>query len=203
MVKLLYGVISHQGAYILHENMLRKLKRDVIRVFTAEDVIKIDALLIPGGESTTLIKFFDRLDLWDVLRNRIIDGMPVFGTCAGMIILAKDVAEASQKTLGVLDITVTRMGFGRQVDSFEAKLHSEFLGDKPLNGVFIRAPRIIRTGDNVEILVEYENEPVAVRSGQILSTSFHPELTDDTRFHARFIEMAEETKKKKCSNLNV
>ena len=192
---MLYGVLSHQGAYILHENVLRKLKRDIIRVFTADDILKVDALLIPGGETTTLIKFFDRLNLWDLLRNRIIDGMPVFGTCAGMIILAKEIEGIQQKTLGVLDITVTRMGFGRQVDSFEAKLVSEFLGEKPLNGVFIRAPRITRTGENVEILVEYENEPVAVRCGQILTTSFHPELTDDTRIHAKFIEMAEEIKK--------
>lgn len=190
---MLYGVLSHQGAYTLHENVLRKLKRRVFRVFTAEDILKTDALLIPGGESSTLIKFMNRLNLWDLLRERINDGLPVFGTCAGMIILAKEIVGTEQKTLGVLDITVNRMGFGRQVDSFEVRLKSPFPGKKPLNGIFIRAPRIIRTGKNVEILVEYQDEPVAVRSGQILSTSFHPELTDDARFHAMFIVMAEKT----------
>lgn len=188
---MLYGVLSHQGAYILHENMLRKLGRDVLRVFTAEDINKIDALIIPGGESTTLLKFFERLDLMNITRQRIIDGLPVLGTCAGIILLARDVVNNNQDTLGVLDISVERIGYGRQVDSFEAKIEMAVSGEKSFNGIFIRAPRIIRVGDDVEIIAKLNDEPVAVRSGKIWGMTFHPELTNDKRFHKMFIESAE------------
>ena len=188
---MLYGVLSHQGAYILHEKVMRKLGRNVIRVFTRDDIHRLDALIIPGGESTTIEIFFNRLDLWEYIRSRIIDGLPVFGTCAGIIMLAKEVHGSDQRTIGVLDISVERMGFGRQVDSFEANLHIPILGEKPLNGVFIRAPRIIRSGEGVEVLASYNDEPVAVRSGNIWGTTFHPELSNDLRFHKCFIEMTE------------
>lgn len=187
---MLYGVLSHQGAYILHENVLRKLGRDVLRVFTVEDINKIDALIIPGGESTTLLKFFERLDLMDIIRRRIIDGMPVMGTCAGIILLARDVGNNNQETLGVLDISIERMGYGRQVESFEAKIEMP-AGEKPFNGIFIRAPRIIRVGEDVEIIAKLNDEPAAVRSGKIWGMTFHPELTNDKRFHKMFIETAE------------
>jgi 5'-phosphate synthase pdxT subunit len=173
--------------------MLWRLHRDVIRVFSEEELKSIDALIMPGGESTTLIKFLDKLDLWDLIKNRINSGMPILGTCAGLILLAKDVQSFNQKSLGVLDIEVQRMGFGRQVDSFEACLNIPILGRKPLNGIFIRAPRITRVGTSVEILAELENEPVAIRSGHIWGTTFHPELTDDKRFHQEFIKMCEST----------
>jgi len=188
---LLYGVLSHQGAYILHENMLRKLGRDVLGVFTAEDINKIDALIIPGGESTTLLKFFERLDLMNITRQRIIDGMPVLGTCAGIILLTRDVANNNQDTLGVLDISIERMGYGRQVNSFEAKIEMPVSSEKPFNGIFIRAPRIIRVGEDVEIIAKLIDDPVAVRSGKIWGTTFHPELTNDNRFHKMFIKAAE------------
>ena len=188
---MLYGVLSHQGAYSLHEKMLRRLHRDAIRVFSEDELKSVDALIMPGGESTTLIKFLDKLDLWDLMKSRINSGMPILGTCAGLILLAKDVQSFNQKSFGVLDIEVQRMGFGRQVESFEAGLNIPILGRKPLNGIFIRAPRITRVGTTVEILAELDNEPVAVRSGHIWGTTFHPELTNDKRFHQEFIKMCE------------
>ncbi len=188
---MLYGVLSHQGAYILHENVMRKLGRNVLRVFTSEDIKKIDALIIPGGESTTLLKFFDRLDLWDITRGRINDGMPVLGTCAGIILMAQDIINSNQKSLRVLDISIERMGYGPQVASFEIKLEMPLSGGKYINGIFIRAPRITRVGKDVEIIAKLDDDPVAVCSGKIWGTTFHPELANDSRFHKMFVEVAE------------
>jgi 5'-phosphate synthase pdxT subunit len=188
---LLYGILSHQGDYILHERMLRKLKCRSIQVFTRQDIEKIDALFIPGGESTTLVKFFDRLNLWDFTRKRIQDGLWVFGTCAGIIMLSREIVGSSQKTLGVLDICVERNAHGRQVDSFEEYIKVPVLGEKELKAVFIRAPRIRKTGKEVEVLAELDAEPVAVRSGRIWGTTFHPELTDDVRLHRTFVQAVE------------
>lgn len=188
---MLYGVLSLQGAYILHENVMRKLGRDVEKVFTSEDIKKIDALIIPGGESTTLLKFFDRLDLWDITTGRIKDGMPVLGTCAGIILMARDIVNRNQGTLGVLDISIERMGYGTQVASFEAKLEMPLSNGKPMNGIFIRAPRITRVGSDVKIIAKLDDDPVAVCFGKYLGTTFHPELTNDNRIHKMFVDIAE------------
>jgi len=186
-----YGVISHQGDYSLHKDLLRKISRKAIGVLAAEDLKKVNALIIPGGESTTLIRFFDRMSLWDDVHARIKDGMPVFGTCAGLILLAKDINNSGHHSLSAMDVDVIRNAYGRQVDSFEAPLKSSFFGDKPLNGIFIRAPRIVRIGSDVEVLANLDSEPVLVRTGNILGAAFHPELTDDKRVHELFVEMAE------------
>jgi len=190
--ELQYGVISHQGDFSLHEKIMHKLSRNIMKVLTIEDIEKVDALIIPGGESTTLIRFFDRWNLWDTLENRIHKGMPVFGTCAGMILLAKGVTNAKQRSMALLDIDVERNGYGRQVESFEAKITGELFNGKPVNGMFIRAPRIVRVGVNVEILARYEGDPVLVRSGMILGAAFHPELAGDPGIHSLFVKMAEE-----------
>lgn len=187
----LYGVISHQGDYSLHMEMLRKLGRRTMGVFAMDDFNKANALVIPGGESTTLIKFFDRLNLWDSMKTRITDGMPIFGTCAGLILLAKEINNNGQKSLGVMDIGILRNGYGRQVDSFESVVESPIFNGKPLKGVFIRAPRITKTGPDVEILASLDSDPVLVKSGKMLGATFHPELTDDRRVHALFVDIAE------------
>lgn len=186
---MVYGVISHQGDFHLHENVIKRIGRKTAKVLTADDLEKVDALIIPGGESTTLIRFFDRLNLWDTLIARIRGGMPVFGTCAGIILLAKN--SNGQRSLGVIDVDVKRNAYGRQVDSFEATLESPVFNSKPLKGVFIRAPRIIRVGEGVEVLATLDGEAVLVKYGKVLGATFHPELTDDKRVHELFIKIAE------------
>ena len=190
--ELQYGIISHQGDFELHEKIMHKLSRKAIRVFTVDEIEKVDALIMPGGESTTLIKFFDRLSLWETVTARIQKGMPVFGTCAGMILLAKRITNTNQRSMGLLDIDVERNGYGRQVDSFEAKITGDLFNGKPMNGMFIRAPRIIRVGPNVEVLARFNGDPVLIRSGSILCAAFHPELAGDTRIHSLFVKMVEE-----------
>ena len=152
-----------------------------------KDIEGIDALIIPGGESTTIGKLLNEWNMLEPLRQRILDGMPVYGSCAGLILLCRDIENSDQPRLGVLDATVRRNAFGRQVDSFETNLSIPEIGADPLPAVFIRAPVITGVGAGVKVLAEVDGQAVAVRQNNILATSFHPELTPDTRMHSYFL----------------
>ena len=193
------GVLALQGDIREHEHALTGLAARTLRVRTPEDVAGIDALIIPGGESTTMSNLALRWGLMAPLRERVATGMPAYGSCAGMIMLADRIegGRPDQETIGGLDVTVRRNAFGRQVASFEADLDMPVLGPEPLHAVFIRAPWVQDLGDSVAVLATVESGPaagriVAVRQGSVLATSFHPELTGDTRVHAYFLEMVRE-----------
>lgn len=187
------GILALQGDFDKHLHLLNKIEINGKKVRLPEDLHGIDGLIIPGGESTTMGRLLTNFNLYDPIRNRIEGGMPVFGTCAGMILLARSVAHSHRKLdqphFGVLDIDVTRNAYGRQIESFEAVLDNGFFYQAPLKAVFIRAPQINRIGDDVVILAEFENMPVFVRQKNVIATSFHPELTDDTRIHEYFISL--------------
>jgi 5'-phosphate synthase pdxT subunit len=186
------GVLALQGDVREHVAALRRLGAETVEVRTAEALGDLDALVIPGGESTTIGKLADRYGLLEPLRARIAAGMPVLGTCAGMILLAAGTtSDREQHHLGVLDVTVARNAFGPQVASFEVALDVEGL-DEPVWGVFIRAPWVARAGESVEVLASVDGHPVMVRQGRILATSFHPELGGDDRVHTLLLEMARE-----------
>jgi pyridoxal 5'-phosphate synthase pdxT subunit len=192
------GILALQGAFLEHENMLRSLGATPVEIRLPEDLIGLDALIIPGGESTTIGKLARQFDLVEPLHQFIDSGKAVWGTCAGLIFLAKDIGASGSgghvvpTRLEVMDITVDRNAFGRQVDSFEADLHVAFSEDKPFRGVFIRAPRIESYGEAVEALAQLESgDIVAARQDNLLVTAFHPELTNDPRFHQYFLMMAE------------
>ena len=172
------GVLALQGGYALHAQILRDLGADVREVRTVADLSGLDGLVIPGGESTTMTLGIEREGLADPLRELVKSGTPVFGTCAGLIMLDRD-------HLGVLDVKAERNAFGRQVHSFETDLDIE--GD-PVHAIFIRAPWIAEAGDDVEVLASVDGHPVAVRQGNMLAVSFHPELAGDGRLHERFLE---------------
>lgn len=187
------GVLALQGAFREHVAMLAALGAATREVRQQKDLADMAALVIPGGESTTIGKLLMELGLLEPIKARIRAGMPVFGTCAGLILLAQDIAGSQQPRIGLLNATVRRNAFGRQVDSFEADLPVTGLEPKPFPAVFIRAPIIERVGPEVEIMAQVvergENRPVAVRQDNILAASFHPELTDDTRMHEYFLKM--------------
>ncbi len=193
------GVLAVQGDVREHLHALSSLGVRATGVRRPRELDDVDALVIPGGESTTMDKLVRAFDLQEPLRKRIADGMPVYGSCAGMIMLADRIegGRPDQQTIGGLDVTVRRNAFGRQVDSFEADLDMPVLGDAPLHAVFIRAPWVETVGERVEVLGTVAAGPaagriVAVRQGHLLATSFHPELTGDTRVHAYFVEMVRE-----------
>ena len=169
--------------------MLESLGVTASEVRTAEELDAVDALVIPGGESTTIGKLADRYGLIEPLRKRIAGGMPTLGTCAGMIFLASATVNHDQHQLGVLDAVVQRNAFGRQVDSFEADLNVDGVAGDPIHAVFIRAPWIEKVGADVDVLATVDGHPVFVRQDNILATSFHPELTGDTRVHAMIVAM--------------
>jgi pyridoxal 5'-phosphate synthase pdxT subunit len=180
------GVLALQGAFIEHEKLLHELGASAVEVRLPEHLENVDALIIPGGESTTIGKLAVEYRLLDPLREFAIH-KPVWGTCAGMIMLAKDIGRA-QPLIGVMDIRVNRNAFGRQVDSFEVDLDVPVFGAVPFHAVFIRAPLVLSVGEGVEILSQLEEGGiVAVRQGHWLGTAFHPELTQDTRFHRYFL----------------
>ena len=186
------GVLALQGAFIEHEKTLARIGAEVVRVRLPENLEGLDGLIIPGGESTTIGKVARRWGLLEPLRGFAQSGRPLWGTCAGMILLAKHVTDgtADQPLLSLMDITVRRNAFGRQVDSFETDLEIAVLGDEPFHAVFIRAPIIEQVGKGVEVLATLENDNiVAVRQGNLLATAFHPELTGDDRFHRYFAQM--------------
>jgi pyridoxal 5'-phosphate synthase pdxT subunit len=181
------GVLSIQGDFDKHIQALSRIGQEAAEVRTAEDLERVDRLIIPGGESTTVGMLLSRFGLGDEIKRRASEGMPVWGTCMGMIIMASDVENGrTQDTLGLLDITVRRNAFGTQVHSFEDSVRVQGLAE-PVTGVFIRAPIVSRLGEGVETLAEYEGQVVAVQQGKLVGTSFHPELTDDTRMHEWFV----------------
>ncbi len=194
------GVLAVQGDVREHLDVLRSLDVEAVGVRRPGELDEVDALVIPGGESTTMDKMVRAFDLFEPLRARLADGMPAFGSCAGMIMLADRLVDprSGQQTLGGLDVTVRRNAFGRQVDSFEEDLRVPALeGDEPVRAVFIRAPWVEEVGAGVEVLASVQAGPaaghaVAVRQGVLLATSFHPEITGDRRFHEYFFRIVRE-----------
>ena len=183
------GVLALQGAFAAHAAILESLGAATIEVRTVEQLAAVDALVIPGGESTTMSMLLERSGMLEPLRERLASGLPVFGTCAGLILLAAEIRDgrADQHALGLIDLTVARNGYGRQIDSFEADLDVVGL-DSPFHAVFIRAPRVERAGPEVEVLAEVDGDPVLCRQGTVLVAGFHPELSGDDRIHRRWLD---------------
>ena len=185
------GVLAIQGDFAEHIAVLGKIGVTAHEIRLPEQLDSLDGLIIPGGESTTLSRLMTIYDLREPIAQMASDGRAVWGTCAGMIMLSQEITEQDPVPLGVMDIGVQRNAFGRQVDSFEQALNVSSLGEDPYHAIFIRAPVIIRVGLGVEILaVLGDQRPVAVQQGNLMATSFHPELTDDYRFHRYFLELA-------------
>ena len=193
MVKI--GVLGLQGAVREHLRSIEASNAEAVIVKKIEQLEELDGLIIPGGESTTMRKLIDKYNFMEPLRDFANSGKPMFGTCAGLIILAKNIVGYDQPHLGLMDITVERNSFGRQRESFEAELVIPTIADDFV-GVFIRAPHIVEAGEDVEVLAKHNNRIVAARQNQYLGCSFHPELTDDHRFTKYFVEMVEESKEK-------
>lgn len=184
------GVLALQGAFIEHEKVLRGLGCDTVQVRKQEHLDGIDGLIIPGGESTTIGKLMDQFELTDPVREMASEGMPLFGTCAGLIMMAKEIVDSDQSRLGLMNIVAHRNAFGRQVDSFETDLEVKGLGPEPFRAVFIRAPYIKEVRNGVEVLAAVGDKVVLAREGNLLAAAFHPELTEDTRIHQYFLNMA-------------
>jgi pyridoxal 5'-phosphate synthase pdxT subunit len=193
--KITIGVLSLQGDVEEHLDALRASKVEARGVKTPEDLETIDGLIIPGGESTTVGEMMGRFGLVRPLERRVKGGMPVWGTCMGMIVLAKKVQGSTQPTLGLLSIEVKRNAFGRQIESAEVPLEIDGIGDAPFPAVFIRAPWIEKAWDDAKVLATLDGKGVMVRQKQILGTSFHPELTDDYRLHRYFAGMVTSSKR--------
>ncbi len=193
-MNMLVGVLALQGAFAAHSDCLASIGVQSVEVRTPEQLNSVGALLMPGGESSTMSQLLESSGLFDPIAARIADGMPVFGTCAGMILLASEILDgrSDQRSFSAIDISVRRNAFGRQVDSFEATINSS-VGD--FHGIFIRAPRIERIGEEVEVLGSINNEPVLVRQGNVLAASFHPELSNDARLHEYFVSITANRKK--------
>jgi len=184
------GVLASQGAFIEHIAALRQLKVEALPVRLAPQLDGLDGLIIPGGESTAITKLMLSSKLTEEIKSLAHNGMPIFGTCAGMILLSTQNSDQDVEPLGLMDIIVKRNAFGRQADSFETELSVPVLGKKPFPAVFIRAPLIERANSNVEILAQLpDGTIVAARQGRLLVAAFHPELTDDLRFHQYFLDM--------------
>jgi 5'-phosphate synthase pdxT subunit len=185
------GVLALQGAFAEHIAVLKKLKVEAIPVRLPQQLEGLDGLIIPGGESTTITKLMVHYKLKHKIIELAKNNFPIFGTCAGMIVLARELSSSGGvEPTGVMDIKVNRNAFGRQVDSFETEISIPVLGKKPLTGVFIRAPLIESVGKEAEVLARLSDGTiVAARQGKLLVCSFHPELTDDTRFHHYFLDI--------------
>ena len=179
------GVLALQGDFEAHARALAKAGAEAVQVRSAEDLKKVDGLVIPGGESTTMLKLLEEEKLLDPLRE-FGRQRPIFGTCAGAILLAKNVANPPQPSLGLMDMEVERNAYGRQLDSRIARLHPKGM-DADLEAVFIRAPIIRKVGKEAKVLASYEGDPVLVEQGRHLAATFHPELTDDSRVHLMFL----------------
>jgi pyridoxal 5'-phosphate synthase pdxT subunit len=177
------GVLASQGDFAAHAEMLRSLGAQAIEVRAPEQLADLDALVIPGGESTTITRAIERDALEPVIRRHAEAGRPILGTCAGMIVCDRD-------HLGLVDATVRRNAFGRQVQSFETDLEVTGLGPEPMRAVFIRAPWVESLGEGVEVLATLDGHPVVIREGRVLLCAFHPELTDDSRMHALLMALA-------------
>lgn len=187
---LIIGVLALQGDYAAHVAALEEAGADVMEVRSGSDLRKVSAMVIPGGESTVMGSLLIRFGFMDEFRARILAGMPVFGTCAGLILLARELEGKPQPGLGVLDVLVRRNAYGTQVDSFRAPLEIDIPGCTSIEGVFIRAPKIVRTGAGVEILARQGSDPVMVRQGNIVAASFHPELVPGAGIHRWFLGLA-------------
>lgn len=187
------GVLAVQGAVREHVAAIRDVGADPVEVRLPRDLVDLDALILPGGESTTMRHLIDTYGLREPIAALARGGTPMFGTCAGMILLADRIADGEEPVFGLLDIGVRRNGYGRQLDSFEADLDVPALGDEPLHGVFIRAPVVSEVGPRAEVLArDPDGQPVAIRQGRVLATTFHPELTGDRRLHRLLVEMIRE-----------
>ncbi len=192
---MVIAILALQGAFIEHEMILKKLNVDYFEIRKKEDLNKpIDGLIIPGGESTTIGKLLFDLDIFDILKNKIINGLPVFGTCAGMILLAKKIDNQEQTYFATMDIEVMRNAYGRQLGSFYTL--GKFDNMENIKMTFIRAPYVKQVFNDAKVLSIIDNRIVAVRQGNQLAISFHPELTDEIRIHRYFINMIEENIKK-------
>jgi 5'-phosphate synthase pdxT subunit len=189
------GVLALQGAFREHREVLDALGVETVEVRTAAELGALDALILPGGESTTMSQLLDSSGVRAPLAELLTDGLPVLGTCAGMILLAREVVDGrpDQESFGAIDVAVRRNAYGRQRDSFEADLAVDGLPGGPFPGVFIRAPRIESVGDGVEVLAVHEGVPVLARQGAVVVTSFHPELSGDLRLHEFFLTESERT----------
>ncbi|MFB6730593.1 pyridoxal 5'-phosphate synthase glutaminase subunit PdxT [Bacillus mobilis] len=194
MVKI--GVLGLQGAVREHVKSVEASGAEAVVVKRIEQLEEIDGLILPGGESTTMRRLIDKYAFMEPLRTFAKSGKPMFGTCAGMILLAKTLIGYEEAHIGAMDITVERNAFGRQKDSFEAALSIKGVGEDFI-GVFIRAPYVVHVADDVEVLSTHDDRMVAVKQNQFLAASFHPELTDDHRVTAYFVEMVKEAKTKK------
>ena len=185
----LVGVLALQGAFVAHETALRTCGAETRQVRVPEDLKGLDALVMPGGESTTMSRLLTTSGLFDPLAEQMDQGLAVFGTCAGMILLATDVLDGrpDQRSFAAIDIAVRRNGYGRQVDSFEADIAVSEMGD-PFHAVFIRAPKVESVGPTVTVLASHHGVPVLAKSGRMFVASFHPELTPDHRLHSLFLQ---------------
>jgi len=187
------GVLALQGAVRQHVDAIREVGADPVEVRLPRDLVDLDALILPGGESTAMRRLIDAYNLREPIAAMARAGAPMLGTCAGMILMAERHADGEEPVFGILDIEVRRNGYGRQLDSFEADLSVPALGYEPLHGVFIRAPIVTDVGPRAEVLArDPDGHPVAVRSGPVLATAFHPELTDDRRLHRLLVELVGE-----------
>ena len=191
---MVIGVLAMQGAYEEHINILQDLDVSPVEIRNKNDLQNIDGIIIPGGESTTMGKLIRTLDIYNDLKEKIESGMPVWGTCAGMILLAKSICNDDTVHLGTMDIEVKRNAYGRQLGSFNTKSNVEGIGED-IEMVFIRAPYIENVDDNVEVLSVVDNNIVAAKENNMLVTSFHPELTSDYRVHKYFLKMVENNRK--------
>ncbi len=183
------GVLALQGAFIEHINHLKKLQCETVEIRKVEDLKDLDGIIIPGGESTTMSKLLKETGIMEPLRGKIINGLPVWGTCAGMIILAKENENHPIDGLKVMDIKVRRNAYGSQKDSFEEIVNIKEISQSPVPLVFIRAPYIFEYNDNVKVLYKKDGKAVAVKQCNMFATSFHPELTDNHEFHRYFLSM--------------
>ncbi|MGZ4188684.1 MAG: pyridoxal 5'-phosphate synthase glutaminase subunit PdxT [Actinomycetota bacterium] len=181
------GVLALQGDFEAHARAVRSVDAEPIEVRTSLELASCDALIIPGGESTTIRKLAVAYGLLEPLRERAHDGLPIFGTCAGMIACARTIVDGDEPIVPIVDIDVRRNAYGRQVQSFEADVDVAGIGE--MRAVFIRAPRVERVGDEVETLADHDGDPVVVRQGRVLLASFHPELTGDDRLHRLFVSL--------------
>ena len=196
--ELKIGILAVQGGFAAHAAMLAVLAAETLEVRTVKDLDGCDGLILPGGESTTQLQFLQEEGLFDAVKKFAADGGAVFGTCAGAILLATAVKNPPQASLGLLDMTVLRNAYGRQLAS-DVFFGSSKLTDAPMEMVFIRAPVIDRVGPGVEVLAEYDGKPVLVRKANVMASTFHPELTQDATVHKRFLELVEASPRQSAS----
>lgn len=185
------GVLALQGAFREHRKVIETLGHVAVEIRLSKDLDNVHGLIIPGGESTTMGKLLQFDDLGEKVKELAAKDLPIFGTCAGMILLAKTIVDSNQYRLGLMDITVKRNAFGRQIASFEADLEVPALGREPFRAVFIRAPYALEVAPNVGILAEFDHKIVFMRQGNLIAAAFHPELTPDYRIHQYFIDSIE------------